>query len=150
MARIFYRVQCTKQDGATEKKTYFHDSTSTAWQSDDWKQQNHWLKETWRWSKRLKVRRERWTRRWDRKRGEQRVWRMANCTRVSQPGSESVLCIRTGLEKKGRGTERAMGWWVREEGGHSGLEGMPLGHCSTWVSHHILPMLDLCRTTLPG
>lgn len=47
---------------------------------------------------------------------------MANCTRVSQPGSKSVLCIRTGVgggegrggedggeEETGRGMEEA-GW----------------------------------------
>lgn len=28
---------------------------------------------------------------------------MANCTRVSQPGSKSVLCIRTGVGRRRRG-----------------------------------------------
>lgn len=53
---------------------------------------------------------------------EQRFWKegrrndfkglreqMANCTRVSQPGSKSVLCIRTGVVGGvGRGWEGAM------------------------------------------
>lgn len=40
---------------------------------------------------------------------------MANCTRVSQPGSKSVLCIRTGVGG-GRGRGKGKGPW-RELGG---------------------------------
>lgn len=42
---------------------------------------------------------------------------MANCTRVSQPGSKSVLCIRTGVGggEGGRGTRRREG--AMEEAG---------------------------------
>lgn len=43
---------------------------------------------------------------------------MANCTRVSQPGSKSVLCIRTGVGKRegGEGMGDGKGPW-RELGG---------------------------------
>lgn len=43
---------------------------------------------------------------------------MANCTRVSQPGSKSVLCIRTGVGagEGGGGTGDGKGPW-RELGG---------------------------------
>lgn len=79
---------------------------------------------------------------------------MANCTRVSQPGSKSVLCIRTGVGRRGGsvggGGEREMGmghggsWVVR-----SGLESVPLGDVSTRPSEHVFPVLHLRWSTLP-
>lgn len=38
------------------------------------------------------------------------------------------------------------------EGGRvaSGFQGVPLGHGRAGVTHHVLPVLHLCWTTLPG
>lgn len=42
---------------------------------------------------------------------------MANCTRVSQPGSKSVLCIRTGVGGgEGRGEDRRQEEAMEEAG----------------------------------
>lgn len=78
---------------------------------------------------------------------------MANCTRVLQPGSKSVLCIRTGVRgEKGRrgggGQETGSGHegsWVAK----SGLERVPLGDVGTWSSEHVFPVLHLGWSTLP-
>lgn len=76
---------------------------------------------------------------------------MANCTRVSQPGSKSVLCIRMGAgggERKGEVWETGSGhggsWAVQ-----SGLESVPLGDVSARPSEHVFPVLYFCRPTLP-
>lgn len=74
---------------------------------------------------------------------------MANCTRVLQPGSKSVLCIRKGVGG-GRGRRGGGGW------GHGGswavrssFESVPLGDVCTRPSEHVFPVFHFCRSTLP-
>lgn len=79
---------------------------------------------------------------------------MANCTRVSQPGSKSVLCIRTGVGRRRRGGRRKEEQETgRGHGGswamRSGLESVPLGDVSTRPSEHVFPVLHLSWSTLP-
>lgn len=71
---------------------------------------------------------------------------MANCTRVSQPGSKSVLCIRMRVGGgEGAGGEGHGGSWVVR----SGLESVPLGDVSARPSEHVFPVLHLRWSALP-
>lgn len=83
---------------------------------------------------------------------------MANCTRVSQPGSKSVLCIRKGVRERRRrrrrgGRRRGSRRWGRGHGGswavRSGLESVPLGHVSARPSEHVFPVLHFSWSALP-